>query len=342
MNQYSYKKALIIGKFMPLHKGHISLINFAASQAYEVVVYATANKNECIPLKQRVYWLRETIFNRDEHVHIRGLMYDDTELNSSSQSDKNSSIEWAHFLKSNVEDFNEIDVIIGSEQYVKYMAEYIGIDYIIYDEKRTNINISATSIKDDIFTYWDYLPPAVKQTYAHHICICGSESTGKTTVCKHMEEKYNCVTMIPEIGRCLVGKSELCTVNKLCSIYDIHYELLKQVVLDPPTPIVIWDTDNLTTLSYYTYLYPAQLEKFLTQRQQMINADKYFFFESNIEFVDDGTRFSESAAKRLRDNHINIYKKHDITLELIKDANREEYVDNYIQSVIAKLSKAFN
>lgn len=341
MKQHSYQKALVIGKFMPLHKGHVSLINFATSQAEEVVVYATANKNECISLEQRLSWLRETMFNRDECVHIRGLKYDDTVLNSSSQSDMQSSIDWADFLKHNVFDFNEIDVIIGSEQYVKYMADYIGIDYIIYDENRVNITISATSIKSDIFTYWDYLPPAVKQTYAHHICICGSESTGKTTVCKHMEEKYNCVTMIPEIGRCLVGKSELCTVSKLCSIYDIHYELLKQVILDPPTPIVIWDTDNLTTVSYYKYLFPAQDEKVLSQNGLIITADKYFFFESNIDFVDDGTRFSESAAKRLRDNHLMVYKNHAINPELV-DTNREQHVDNYIQSVIAKLSKAFN
>ena len=34
----NYNKALVIGKFMPLHKGHLALIDFAATQAETVCV----------------------------------------------------------------------------------------------------------------------------------------------------------------------------------------------------------------------------------------------------------------------------------------------------------------
>lgn len=100
--------------------------------------------------------------------------------------------------------------------------------------------------------------------------------------------------MIPEIGRCLVGKSELCFIEVLQKIYDIHYRLLKAVHEDPPTSIVLWDTDSITTLSYFSYIFGnvhlVQIrgyddESEFTEQElwhEVIRADKYFFFESNI------------------------------------------------------------
>ena len=274
-----YNKALVIGKFQPLHKGHLALIDFAATQANEVLVCVTAHEKEIIPLNRRLSWVKES-YEQNEFVSVCGLSYDPTRLNESSVSDLKSSEDWADYLKAHFDGFSEIDVIVGSEMYVKYMADYLGIGYIIYDEKRENIHISATEIKSDIIRYWDYLAPAVKRSLVRHICICGSESTGKTTVCKKLEEKYNFVTMIPEIGRCLVGKSELCSIDTLKKIYAIHNELLRAVKYDPPTPIVLWDTDNITTLSYFTYLYPNRCVTEITEGREVCLADIYFFFES--------------------------------------------------------------
>lgn len=88
-----------------------------------------------------------------------------------------------------------------------------------------------------------------------HFCICGSESTGKSTVFKHLEEECGFVTMIPEIGRCLVEKFGLCDVKTLKKIFTIHNDLLLAVKNDHPTPIILWDTDNITTLSYLAFLH---------------------------------------------------------------------------------------
>ena len=111
---------------------------------------------------------------------------------------------------------------------------------------------------------------------------------GKFTMCKRLEEQYGYVTMIPEIGRCLVGKSELCSIEVLQKIYDIHYRLLKAVHEDPPTPIVLWDTDSITTLSYFNYIFRnvplvrirgyKDESEFSEQElwHEIIRADKYF------------------------------------------------------------------
>lgn len=339
LDMKKYKKALVIGKFMPLHKGHIGLINFACENAEMVLVCVLAHRKECIPLDRRVNWVKDSMYAGV--VSACGLMYDADVLNSSSNSDIESSIAWAEYLKNQLEDFESIDVVVGSELYVKFIAEYLGIQYLIYDDKRLQINISATTIKNDVIKNWDYLAPSVKRTYAKHICICGSESTGKTTVCNTIERECEYVTVIPEIGRCIVGKSELCSIKQLCEIFEIHYKLLEVVVNDPPTPFVLWDTDNLTTLSYVRFLFPDADDSTLTKQRPLLLADKYFFFESNIKFVDDNTRLNEEAAQALRNNHIITYQQAGVLLEQVTN-DRLEKVKQYLYDELETLKNIFN
>ena len=338
-----YNKALVVGKFQPLHKGHLALIDFATTQAEIVVVCATAHDGEIIPLCQRVSWLNES-YRQNKSVIVCGLSYDPTRLNESSVSDLKSSEEWAEYLKAELQDFSKIDVIIGSELYVKYMADHLGIGYIIYDENRENMHIAATDIKGDIIRYWDYLSPAAKRSYVQHICICGSESTGKSTVCKRLEEGYRFVTMIPEIGRCLVGKSELCEVETLKKIFNIHNDLLLAVKNDPPTPIILWDTDNITTLSYLAFLHSVNddvVDVVMGERKAVL-ADKYFFFEPNIVFHDDGTRFDAMEAKILSAHHKYMYSNYGIALEEVTAEDRCDVVRQYILQEIEKLKHTFD
>lgn len=330
-----YNRALIIGKFMPLHRGHMKMIEHAAEIARQVYVVVLGWKGEPISMIQRYNWVSDTYVDMS-NIHPVMLGYDPNELNSSSESDLQSSIEWAEYLKANLYDFDKFDVIVGSEKYVQYMGEYLGIDYDIFDEERKAVSISATAIKSDIVNNWDYLAPAVKRTYAKHICIVGSESTGKTTVCRRIEDENNFVTAVYEIGRSLVGKSELCTKEKLISIFNIHAMLLNEVRYDPPTPIIIWDTDNIITKSYYKFLFDSDFEPYVVENI----ADEYFFFDSNIPVVDDGSRFDESTAKSLKDCHISMYDKYGVYLEMVTE-NRYEVVNDYVQKSIEELKNIF-
>jgi HTH-type transcriptional repressor of NAD biosynthesis genes len=204
------------------------------------------------------------------------------------------------------------------------MADYLGINHIIYDEDRTKVTISATDIKNNIIENWDYLVPHVKQYYAKHVCVSGSESTGKTTVCTNIERKYPFVTMIPEIGRCLVGNANTCSMSTLREVMRIHGHLINQVVFDPPTPITIWDTDNVTTQSYYRWLF--NINPYLTQTRF---ADKYFFFDSNIAYEKDVTRVSETDAMMLRESHLKCFREWRKPVEMVTE-NREETVDKWV------------
>ena len=51
--------ALVLGKFLPPHAGHVSLVERARALADEVVVLLLAHSAEPIPMSVRHRWLEE-------------------------------------------------------------------------------------------------------------------------------------------------------------------------------------------------------------------------------------------------------------------------------------------
>jgi HTH-type transcriptional repressor of NAD biosynthesis genes len=216
------------------------------------------------------------------------------------------------------------------------MADYSKKEYLLFDLTRTKVPISATQIKENPLKYWDYLTPAVKRSYAHHICICGTESSGKTTLATALEKEFEYVTMIPEIGRCLVGNAMTCEPTTLTAVLSIHKTLLKRVMQNPPTPIVVWDTDNLTTKSYMKFL---NLEIYTSD---LPIADIYIFLDSKIPYEKDITRVDEEVAEKLKNNHLDIYKKEGVNLYVLKDKENimesmKQYVKDTADNISSKL-----
>ena len=88
------KQGLVIGKFIPLHKGHEALIKFAATQCDELIVLLGVKKDEPVSGHLRLKWLWET-FRYDQSIHIE---YTDDELPDSPVSSRDVSKVWADYL----------------------------------------------------------------------------------------------------------------------------------------------------------------------------------------------------------------------------------------------------
>ncbi len=348
MDKY-YKHGLIIGKFLPFHKGHHAMIDYASRRCNKLTVIVLGHVGEVFSLEQRERWLKNTYStpkafknrwieqlkgnrSNDCRIIVKSYMYDENVLDSSSESNINSSKQWCDALSDFIKD---IDVIIGSEDYVRYMSEYSHKDYLIYNKERDIVSISATEIRKDPIKYWDYLMPSVKTEIARHICICGTESSGKTTLATKLEKDFEYVTMIPEIGRCLVGNANTCDVDKLLQVLDIHKQLLKDVINDPPTPIVVWDTDNYTTISYLKHFFNYDYYK------SCPTANIYWFLENDIKYEKDITRINEEEAKALKESHIQILKSYNIDFDILKHSRLNEFAKEQCIQCINNIKKVF-
>ena len=60
---------LIIGKFMPLHRGHVHLIESARSRARRLTILVCTQEGEPIPGELRYRWMRE-LFPADDVFHL--------------------------------------------------------------------------------------------------------------------------------------------------------------------------------------------------------------------------------------------------------------------------------
>ena len=123
------KKALVIGKFMPFHKGHKELIEFASIHANCVKILVLGNDNEPIDVKQRVQWIEDSFdldYSLASEFIVKPITYDPTKLNSSSASDVKSSEEWCEFLKDELEEKEDRD-ILREPDVVSLAVTYAGI-----------------------------------------------------------------------------------------------------------------------------------------------------------------------------------------------------------------------
>ena len=332
MNKY-YEHGLIIGKFLPFHKGHHAMIDYASRHCNQLTIIVLGYVGELFSLEQRYKWLKDTYDTPKAFqnrwieslkgkrfepckINVKSYLYDEEVLDSSSESNIESSKQWCDALSDYIKD---IDVIIGSEDYVKYMAEYSNKKYYIYNKERDIVPISATEIRKDPIKYWDYLMPSVKKAFVRHICICGTESSGKTTLATTLEKEFEYVTMIPEIGRCMVGNANTCDIDKLLQVLDIHKQLLKDVINDPPTPIVVWDTDNYTTISYLKHFFNYNYYKTCPTAQM------YWFLDNDIKYKKEITRIDEKDAKALKNSHIQTLKHFKIKFDILKHKGLEKF-----------------
>jgi HTH-type transcriptional regulator, transcriptional repressor of NAD biosynthesis genes len=149
------KKGVVFGKFMPPHKGHKALIEFAASQCEQLVVSMSFAPTDAIEPALRFSWLKE-IFKDNSNIEIVQELDD---FSDDSQPLEEATKEWAVFIKHR---FPDVEAFFCSELYGEPLARHLNLPCIYFDIERKQIPISATKIRENPFQYWDFLPEVVK------------------------------------------------------------------------------------------------------------------------------------------------------------------------------------
>ena len=291
------KRGLFLGKFMPLHNGHIELINFAVNQVDELVVLLCAEIREEIPGMIRLGFLNAE-FKDNKKIKIKVIDYFEEEFTSSSVADDIETKKWADKILS----YNfGIDVVFSSEEYGKLLAKFMKAEHVIYDLDRDITDISASQIRTAPYKYWEFIPKSVRDFYRQKIVLTGTESTGKTTIATLLSKRFNGL-IVSEAGREIVESSETCTFEDLEKIAKVHTERIKDA-LKFDVPLLIIDTDINTTNSYAKFIFNKHIE-FDESVTKLTSDATYFFLLPDCKFIQDGTRFSEANRNILSDSHL--------------------------------------
>jgi len=167
------KTGLFVGKFLPLHLGHLNAIKKASLNCDKLFVVVgddpIKNKKLCdeahlpfIDLKTKTEWVK---LETKDLKNVIVLPFDESGI-------KSSPFGWEDWSKKLKEILKEkIDIIFGSEEdYAPYYKIYFPeSEYVLQDKSRKEVNISSTKIRSDIKKYFDYIAPSAKPFFEKYL-----------------------------------------------------------------------------------------------------------------------------------------------------------------------------
>lgn len=287
---------LILGKFMPLHNGHLQMIRFAQQHCDKLHVLICASNNESIEGSLRLKWLQDSL-HLESNLRIDLMEYDEAVLPNTSVSDMEVSRKWAEVI---AQKYPGLDLFFSSEPYGNYLAEILGIRHVCFDAERAQVPVSATLIRNNPFQYWNFIPETVRPCFVKKIVLLGSESTGKSTLTEMLAKHYQ-TSFVPEMAREIVEETESCSFEDLYAIAALQAKtILEKIPL--ANKLLFIDTDINITKSYARFLFNKELETeaWINNASQF---DLYLYLETDCPFVQDGTRLNETERNRLDDFH---------------------------------------
>ncbi|MBE5320230.1 AAA family ATPase [Pedobacter sp. MR2016-19] len=273
------KRGLVIGKFMPIHNGHIALINFAASHCDELIVSMSFTPADKIDPVLRFEWIKE-IFKNQSKVKP-AIIADDFDDETLPLNERTNT--WA--IRMQVI-YPKIDILFSSEFYGAPFAFNLQAEHILFDEPRKSIPVSATLIRNHPFQYWEFIPKEVRPYFVKKICFYGPESTGKSTMAEKMALHYQ-TTFVPEVARELINSNDI-TIDDIIEIGTSQTERVKEKT-NSANKLVFCDTDLITTKIYSQY-YLNEVPQILNDLEKEICYDLYFLMDIDVEWVADHLR----------------------------------------------------
>lgn len=273
------KRGLVIGKFMPVHTGHIALINFATLHCDELIVSMSYKDDDPITGNFRFNWLNE-IFEAEPKIKL-ALVKDDFDNESLDWPERTKV--WASFLR---KQYGKIDILVSSEVYGYLLADHLSCKHILFDPDRKKNPVSASLIRTKPFTYWEFIPAVVRPFFVKKICFYGSESTGKSFMAEKLAAHYQ-TEFVPEVAKEIVNSNEF-TVEEIIKIGYVQVERIKEKI-KTANKILFCDTDTITTQIYCKH-YLGVVPEILFEFEKEIIYNQYFLFDIDVPWVSDGMR----------------------------------------------------
>jgi HTH-type transcriptional repressor of NAD biosynthesis genes len=290
-----YRRALIAMKALPLHLGHVYLINTALSLADYVDIFLVHQPGQKPMVQERYNMIASTVSLRAHIIPVEDICTDD--------DDPESSRVWATYTRDiyTEKQLKMPDVIVSSEDYGVRWAEALGIDHVMVDRSRTAYPISGTAVRKDPYANWHFLPPVVKAYYALRIAIVGPESTGKTTLALRLSDHYN-TSWVPEYGRLYVENTspniEAFEEERKRIIFPMilrQQPEMEDKLAKEANRILICDTELVTTDIWYDVWQPEHRGDSLHHALKKEAARRHYTLyllsvPEGTQWVDDGHR----------------------------------------------------
>lgn len=289
---------LTLGKFLPFHKGHELLIQIASQNSDLLIILVGTSEDDPWSFETRKVWIQECL---DNIGRIRkAIVLEQPELDKNAPKDSNGTITdedyWNKWLENTKTLLNPNNLrqplvvtrVFTSDLYGERIAKELDAIWIPVDPNREIIPISGTKVRNNFSSEFKDLPWYVKQSMTKAVAVVGPESTGKSTLSKHLGQVFKS-PYVPEYGRTLaLARNNDLSEKDFDLIFGIQNQLIKNAIGRAyETPLVVTDTENIVTAVWFKKFFNELPNK---KFPSLIN--HYIVMSPTVPFVQDGTRIT--------------------------------------------------
>lgn len=283
-------RGLVLGKFMPPHRGHQHLIDFARFYAGTVTVVVGTLPTEPIPGRLRYLWMREAfpdlqVLHLDEDLPQEPAGPDDDRF-------------WAVWRTALLTLCPNPDFVFASEAYGTRLARALGATYVPVNPARDLVPISATAIRADPMAHWDRILPQAHPYFLKRVAIVGPESAGKTRLTGRLSAHYRTVHMAEYAREFLAAHGDSCDDTAQIEAIARGQAAGEDAMARQARRLLFTDTDTLTTVLWSEYFFgrcPGWIVDLVDRRPH----DLYLIADV-APFVPDPQRLHPQADTRAR------------------------------------------
>lgn len=295
-----HERALVVGKFAPLHLGHEALLERAAAECRELFVISYQNpERRGYESDRRRSWLT-TRFPRARVLVVDPPLL--AGLEGAPALPRDDAEDRVHrrfvgFLCLFVLGCT-VDAVYTSEDYgpgfaaelERYFAEHgraTGVEHVWFDRERKRVPISATAIRRAPHELRRYLSKGVYASFVERIALVGGESSGKSTLAEALARHFQ-TAFVPEYGRTLwEAKHGQLVYDDLLEIGRCQVAM-EDEALERANRYLFCDTTPLVTRLYSEAMFGRAAEPLerLAERDYALT----LVCAPDFEFCQDGTR----------------------------------------------------
>lgn len=290
-----YKIGLVLGKFLPPHRGHQFLIETALAQCERLTVLVCSLAREPIAGVLRYAWLQE-MFPQAHVVHV-------TDENPAYPHEHPDFWQiWTDTIRRHTD--APPDAVFTSEDYGVELAQHLGAQHVLVDLDRHNFPVSGTQIRANPLAYWEFIPPVVRPYFVKRVAVTGPESTGKTTLAAQLAARFDTV-WTPEYGREYVDGGHALddlTIGDIAAIAQ-GQQAREAAQARVANRILFCDTDLLTTTLWSRHFFQT-CPDWIETAARAAHYDLTLLLAPDVAWVDDpqrvGAQFSAEFYDELK------------------------------------------
>lgn len=320
---------MILGKFYPVHKGHLYLIEEAKKHCDRLTVLCGSIQREHIPGSLRVEWLRQLI--EDDKTTVISIADENPQF---PEEDPNFWEIWKQSILSRLE--VAPNIVFSSENYGEHLAQVLGASHLCIDLDRKKVPISASRIREAPLLHWEFIPELIRPYFLKRVVLTGSESVGKTTLAKRLADEFE-TNWIPEFAReYLESKPSPMTVDDFLPIAKGHLQSEIEASKSA-NKFLFLDTDHLTTKIYLHHYFKSE-DLWITKLAKNLYYDESLLLDIDIPWVADSLRDLGNEREYMKQLFVEEMKRANRSFKMVKGnfTERESFAKEVIKSLESK------